>query len=308
MNEFLEQFLIESRELVEQAADDLLALEQAPDDRPRLDSAFRAFHTLKGAAGIVEFDAMARAVHAAEDLLASVRAGDQAVTADLVSSCLACLDQIGRWLEVIEVTEAPPEDADAAAAELIAAFARPSDPVLAEPPPAAAPDRGPGWIESLVASSARGAEARSAILYTPDPDCFFRGEDPLALVAQLPGLLAVRIEPRQPWPPLDDLDAFTCNLAIRALAARAPGELAAWVQPVSDQAQVVAVGDAAADDVRRTRAQAVLEAQLALVDRPKGGDFAGRLGSAGRTAAAALRYLGLGAEAGSIEAAAGRRA
>ena len=71
MNEFLEQFLIEGRELVEQATEDLLVLEEAPDDRGRLDSAFRGFHTLKGLAGIVEFAAMARVMHTAEDGLAA---------------------------------------------------------------------------------------------------------------------------------------------------------------------------------------------------------------------------------------------
>ena len=70
MNEFVEQFLLESRELVAQATDDLMALEEKPGDRERLDSAFRAFHTLKGAAGIVEFAAMSRTLHAAEDILA----------------------------------------------------------------------------------------------------------------------------------------------------------------------------------------------------------------------------------------------
>ena len=65
MNEFIEQFLIECRELVIQATDDLLALEETPTDRERLDSAFRAFHTLKGAAGIIEFPAMETALHAA---------------------------------------------------------------------------------------------------------------------------------------------------------------------------------------------------------------------------------------------------
>ena len=59
MNEFLEQFLIEARELVEQATGDLLAVEERPGDKDRLDGAFRAFHTLKGAAGIVDFAAMA---------------------------------------------------------------------------------------------------------------------------------------------------------------------------------------------------------------------------------------------------------
>ena len=78
MNEFIEQFLIEGRELVAQGNDDLLALEEQPGDKERLDSAFRAFHTLKGAAGIVDFDAMARALHAAEDVLSAVRSGSVA--------------------------------------------------------------------------------------------------------------------------------------------------------------------------------------------------------------------------------------
>ena len=113
MNEFLEQFLIECRELVEQGTADLLALEQTPDDRERLDSAFRAFHTLKGAAGIVEFAAMGRLLHAAEDVLSSVRSGDSPVTVDLISHCLTSLDQIVQWLDAMEATGDPPADAEA---------------------------------------------------------------------------------------------------------------------------------------------------------------------------------------------------
>ena len=59
MNEFLEQFLLEAREQVQEATTDLLALEADPADGDRLDSAFRAIHTLKGGAGIV--DAIRRA-------------------------------------------------------------------------------------------------------------------------------------------------------------------------------------------------------------------------------------------------------
>src|SRR5580692_8302089 len=89
MNEFLEQFLIEARELVEQGTADLLALERAPSDRETLDSAFRAFHTLKGGAGIIDFAAMARAVHAAEEVLSAVRAGGRVVTPVVISDCLS---------------------------------------------------------------------------------------------------------------------------------------------------------------------------------------------------------------------------
>jgi two-component system chemotaxis sensor kinase CheA len=126
MNEFLEQFLIESRELVEQASSDLLTLEHDPGNRPVLDSAFRAFHTLKGAAGIMEFTAMARLTHATEDLLAAVRAGEQVLTTSMINHCLSCLDQIAEWLDWIEAEETLPEDADSSAERLSNEIAAPS--------------------------------------------------------------------------------------------------------------------------------------------------------------------------------------
>jgi two-component system chemotaxis sensor kinase CheA len=124
VNEFLEQFLLESRELVEQGTADLLALEKAPGDAARLDSAFRAFHTLKGGAGIVEFAAMERAVHGAEDVLAEVRAGKRAITTQVVGDCLTCLDQVVQWLDGIERSGDLPRDADAGATAVVARFAR----------------------------------------------------------------------------------------------------------------------------------------------------------------------------------------
>ena len=304
MNEFLEQFLIESRELVEQAAADLLALEQAPEDRARLDSAFRAFHTLKGAAGIIEFDAMAHAVHAAEDGLAAVRAGERAVSADLISNCLACLDQIVRWLEVMEATEAPPADAEAAATALAAAFALPAAPIHAHAAAAPPAEDRPSWVDELVAACPQGDAARVAILYTPDPDSFFRGDDPLALMARLPGLLALRIEPRQPWSPLDEMDAFACNLVIRAVSERGPEEVAGLLKSVFDQVQLFALEARPNAGLIPDRAAEVLEAQLALVDGLPDPGFPGRMGSAGRVASAVLRHLGLTSQAREIDGAA----
>ena len=42
MNDFLRQFLIESRELVIEATEGLLLLERSPHDAERLDTVFRA--------------------------------------------------------------------------------------------------------------------------------------------------------------------------------------------------------------------------------------------------------------------------
>ena len=119
MNEFVEQFLLESRELVEQATADLLAVEENPGDAERLDSAFRAFHTLKGSAGIVDFAAMGHAAHAAEDLLAAVRSGRGKVSRELVSNCLSCLDLILRWLDAMQIDGEIPTRSNAEADAMV---------------------------------------------------------------------------------------------------------------------------------------------------------------------------------------------
>ncbi len=119
MNEFIEQFLLESRELIEQATADLLAVEENPGDAERLDGAFRAFHTLKGSAGIVDFAAMGRAAHAAEDLLANVRSGKGSVSRQLVSNCLGCLDLILQWLDAMQIGGEIPPKSDAEAALMV---------------------------------------------------------------------------------------------------------------------------------------------------------------------------------------------
>lgn len=153
MNEFIEQFLIEARELVEQGAGDLLALETQPDDRGRLDSAFRAFHTLKGAAGIVDFAAMARALHAAEDALDAVRAGSRPLTPRLVGDCLYALDWVEQWLDRMEAAGDVPADAEPDADAVVARF----DAGLAASPAPPAPASGPDSAADGAAAGEAGA-------------------------------------------------------------------------------------------------------------------------------------------------------
>jgi two-component system chemotaxis sensor kinase CheA len=292
MKEFLPQFLIESRELVEQATEDLLALEQAPDDHPRLDSAFRAFHTLKGAAGIMDFAAMGRLLHAAEDALSQVRGGRRAVTVDLVGLCLSALDQVVQWLEHMEETGEAPGDAGASADRLADRFGAGE---AEGPAPIGASDGAggpPPWLGSLL-DLHPGPAAATALRYTPDAGCFFRGEDPLALIERVPGLVGLRLSPARPWPDLDGLDPFACNLVVDALFSVELEVVAAHLRTVRDQVQLHAVGSAAASEALSDAARAVLQAQIDLVLECEGEGFAGKLGSAGRVAAAVLGQAGL---------------
>jgi two-component system, chemotaxis family, sensor kinase CheA len=158
MNEFLEQFVVEARELIEQVTADLLALERDPGDRASLDGSFRAFHTLKGGAGIVDFAAMGRAMHAAADVLSMVRKGDRPVSTRLIGDCLACLDQVVQWLDSIEESGDLPSGADAAADRLTARFQ------AGEAAIEAATVEVPKTEAPLTAAEARPSDAALAVL------------------------------------------------------------------------------------------------------------------------------------------------
>jgi len=301
MNEFLQQFLIESRELVEQAVDDLLALEKTPGDAERFDDAFRAFHTLKGGAGIVDFAAMQEALHCAEDALAASRAAARPVSPLDIGNCLMCLDQVVEWLDAIESTGDLPPDADArrVLARFASAAPEPSGPVDA--------DASAAWLVPLRgAHPAAAAEAQTAVRYRPPADSFFRHQDPVARIAALPGLLALDIAPRAPWPALDELDPFACNLVITALCAATTADTAAALGDEVRHCDVETLAtrtSAAAGHPLASRARELLEAQVALLAEA-GAHEHGRIASAGLAAANVLRHIGNTTAADHVAAAA----
>src|SRR5579864_916843 len=102
MNDLHEQFVVEARDLISQATDDLVALERQGAAPERVERVLRAFHTLKGAAGLVELPAMSLALHAAEDMLAAIHAGRLGVTRDVIDQALACVDLAAEWVNEFE--------------------------------------------------------------------------------------------------------------------------------------------------------------------------------------------------------------
>lgn len=130
-DELLEQFLIEGRELVEQASNDLVALERDPTDAARLDTVFRAVHTLKGSVGLFDFAPMGVALHAAEDLLGAIRSKKASANRTMIDALLACVAASERWIASIASTGRLPASAETEgprlAASLVAALSSTSD-------------------------------------------------------------------------------------------------------------------------------------------------------------------------------------
>jgi two-component system chemotaxis sensor kinase CheA len=292
VNELLQQFLIESRELAEAASSGLMALERSPGDRERLDEVLRAFHTLKGGAGIVGFHAMERAVHAIEDVLTSARAQMRPLTPSGIGQCVASLDRVADWLDVIERTGELPEGASSQADGLVSRLeaeaakpasdsmrigARPSDDW-----PADILGRHPGVA----------ARALTAVRFVPARDCLYRGEDPLDRMMTLPHLVALELAANEPWGPLEALDPFSCNLAFDALSAAPAAHVEAHLEGHSGHCEIVPITPGVEDSELAVppNVRAVIKAQQALLTEGSPLSFAGRVASAGLAAANALRF------------------
>jgi two-component system chemotaxis sensor kinase CheA len=312
MNELQQQFISESKELVLQATDDLMAVERSGFDAERIDRVFRAFHTLKGSAGVVNLPAMGLLLHAAEDLLAAVNAKKRPITTGLVSEALECLDQVSAWVDAFEARGVLPSDAGERARDAALRLrALLSDNTSSR----STPNRhGPVWAAALmqeVAATDASDNALLAVAYEPLPGCFFNGDDPLALVASIPNLLALSIEPREPWPPLPDIDPFACNLRIHAITATTRDELAAIFRLVPDQVEIFDLAPVttptatAAPDTKTTALlDDIIACQIDMLNAGDAGDNSyGRYGSAARAAAHALRHFERDDLASEVEAA-----
>ncbi|HOI53224.1 MAG TPA: Hpt domain-containing protein, partial [Azonexus sp.] len=92
MDDALNTFVAEGRELLEQMEESLLQIEQAPDDAGLINAIFRAAHTIKGSAGIFGIDYVVAFTHVAENVLDRVRAGNLTINSDLVALLLAVRD------------------------------------------------------------------------------------------------------------------------------------------------------------------------------------------------------------------------
>jgi len=88
----LQSFRDETEELLAQMEESLLLLESRPDDRELISSIFRAAHTLKGNASLLDFKAVTHALHNLEDLLDLARNGAIQISVDLINLLLQSVD------------------------------------------------------------------------------------------------------------------------------------------------------------------------------------------------------------------------
>ena len=104
--EILQDFLVESFELVEKLDEDLVELENTPEDLELLNGIFRVAHTVKGASSFLNFDVLTHLTHHMEDVLNKARHGDLIITPDIMDVILESIDLMKALLETIRDTSA----------------------------------------------------------------------------------------------------------------------------------------------------------------------------------------------------------
>ena len=83
--EILQDFIVEASEIIETLNEQLVQLEESPEDHDLLNAIFRGFHTVKGGAGFLSLTNLVEVCHAAENVFDSLRNGKVSVNPVAIS-------------------------------------------------------------------------------------------------------------------------------------------------------------------------------------------------------------------------------
>ena len=101
LQELLEDFLVEAFEMIEEMDQDLVELENNPDDLELLNKIFRVAHTIKGSGSFLNFDKLTHLTHHMEAVLDKARKGELKITPEIMDVILESVDAMKAILEYI---------------------------------------------------------------------------------------------------------------------------------------------------------------------------------------------------------------
>jgi len=218
LDDALQTFIAESRELLQQMEEALLDMESRPNDPETINAIFRAAHTIKGSAGLFGLDHIVAFTHVAESVLDRVRNNEIRLDEELGALLLKAGDYMGQLIELLASRKTPDTPVIATGQELVARLeaylGKATAPVAAvenAPPATGAAGAGvsnPNWHVSLRFG----------------PDVLRQGMDPVSILrylATLGEIVAIRTIV-DAVPTLTEIDPETCYLGFE-LALASPG-------------------------------------------------------------------------------------
>ena len=102
VSQYLEIFLDESREHIQNLNTQIMDLEQNPESENTINEIFRAAHSLKGMAGTMGYKRMQTLTHDMENVFSEVRNGNVKVNANMIDILFQCLDALEEYVDNIQ--------------------------------------------------------------------------------------------------------------------------------------------------------------------------------------------------------------
>lgn len=93
-NQYLDMFIEESKEHLQACNEQLLALENNPDDLGIVNEIFRAAHTLKGMSATMGYEDIADLTHKMENVLDAIRNSKISVTTEILDVVFEAADDL----------------------------------------------------------------------------------------------------------------------------------------------------------------------------------------------------------------------
>lgn len=154
--DILQDFLVEAGEILELLQEQLVELENNPQDTALLNAIFRGFHTVKGGAGFLSLGELVDACHGAENVFDILRTGKRQVTPELMDVILQALDAVNAMFAEVKARQ-PLTPADPALLDALHFYSEPERP--GEAAPNAAPAAVSPKVEAPVIPSAPAVAA-----------------------------------------------------------------------------------------------------------------------------------------------------
>ncbi len=105
--EIIQDFLVEAGEILDDLGEQLVSLEQTPDDTELLNAVFRGFHTIKGGASFIALTALVDVCHIAEDTFNQLRQGERTIDAHLMDVMLRVVDVLNVMFDEVRAGDQP---------------------------------------------------------------------------------------------------------------------------------------------------------------------------------------------------------
>ena len=110
VSQYLSVFLDEAKEHLQSLNDNIMILEQDPENEDCINEIFRSAHSMKGMAGTMGYTRMQNLTHDMEDVFSDVRAGKIKIKSADIDVLLQCLDAIQGYVD--NITENQDEGTD----------------------------------------------------------------------------------------------------------------------------------------------------------------------------------------------------